>query len=44
VRFRVCSIFRSFGNDWMANLRSGGPIGEKWRPSVGKVREWYVKS
>jgi hypothetical protein len=21
-----------------------GPLGEKWRPSVGKVGEWYVKS
>jgi hypothetical protein len=21
-----------------------GPLGEKWRSSVGKVREWYVES
>jgi hypothetical protein len=26
------------------NLRPGRPLGEKWRPLVGKVGEWYVES
>jgi hypothetical protein len=25
------------------NKRSGGPLGGKWRPLVGKVGEWYMK-
>jgi hypothetical protein len=29
VRFRVCSLFRSFGNDWMNNLRPGGAL--RWK-------------
>jgi hypothetical protein len=29
----------------LIKLETGrGPVGEKGRPSVGKVREWYVES
>jgi hypothetical protein len=29
VRFRVYSLSRSFGNDWMDNLRSDGAL--RWK-------------
>jgi hypothetical protein len=35
--------FGLVGRTWL-NYRSGGGFGEKWRPSVQKVEEWYVKS
>jgi hypothetical protein len=29
VRFRVCSLSESFGNDWMDNLRPGRAL--RWK-------------
>jgi hypothetical protein len=29
MRFSVCSLFRSVGNDWMDNLRSDGAL--RWK-------------
>jgi hypothetical protein len=34
-----------WSNWWiMDDLRPVGPVGEKGRSSVGKVREWYMES
>jgi hypothetical protein len=35
--------FGILGRFWL-NGRPPGPLGRKWRPSFGKVREWYVES
>jgi hypothetical protein len=42
VRFMVCFTLAQLVIGGLINQRSGGA--EKWRPSVGKVREWYVES
>jgi hypothetical protein len=40
LRFRVCSLFTSFGNSGLINLRPDGDLRWKVETSVGKVGEW----
>jgi hypothetical protein len=40
MRFRVCSLFSSAGNDWMDNLRPGGAL--RWKVETQLERSGSV--
>jgi hypothetical protein len=39
-----CRVFFTFAPLVSDNLRPGGALRGKWRPSVRKVGEWFVES
>jgi hypothetical protein len=44
MRFGVCSLFRSFGNGGLDNLRFGRVLRWKVETAGWECREWYVES